>query len=52
MVFNQVPPSKAPNLVSEYDVMPHELPTFLFIEVNHVKILLETGVHQPAEHVL
>ena len=32
-VFNQVPPSKAPNLVSEYDVMPHELPTFLFIEV-------------------
>jgi hypothetical protein len=29
----QVPPSKATNLVEEYDIQPHELPTFLFIEV-------------------
>ena len=29
----QVPPSEASSLAEEYDVMPHELPTYLFIEV-------------------
>ena len=29
-----MPPSKTPEAVSEYDIEDHELPTFLFIEVN------------------
>merc|ERR1719370_518096 len=42
--FLQVQPSKAPNLVSEYDVMSHELPTFLFIEDKNEKDKLATGL--------
>ena len=50
-VLNQVPPSKAPNLVSEFDVMPHELPTFLFIEVTF-KLLPEPEDNQPKEKII
>ena len=32
--YIKVPPSKTPEAVSEYDIADHELPTFLFIEVN------------------
>jgi len=44
VTFIQVPPSSAPNLVSEYDVQPHELPTFLFIEDKTEKDKLATGL--------